>query len=89
MFGPLAEKFPAREGAAGFEKGRLHSFRHFFFSPSANRMVPQQTVMRWLGYKDSKLVDLYYHVHDDEAHHQMGRLRLSNEASGAKSAGGK
>ncbi|CAN5277383.1 hypothetical protein BH11PLA2_BH11PLA2_30930 [soil metagenome] len=73
---PLAKKFPTPEGENGFADGRLHSFRHFFCSLCANRQVPQQVVMKWLGHQDSKLVAHYYHLHDDEARRQMMKIKL-------------
>ena len=74
---PLAERFPTPPGDIGFANGRLHSFRHFFCSLCANKNVAQQTVMTWLGHRDSKLVSHYYHLHDDEAKRQMGKLKLT------------
>ena len=73
---PLASRFPSSEGEVGFADGRLHSFRHFFCSLCANRGIPQRIVMRWLGHKDSRMVEHYFHLHDDEARRQMGRIKL-------------
>jgi len=77
---PLSKKFPTQSGEIGFQDGRLHSFRHFFCSLCANKNVPQQTVMRWLGHQDSKLVAHYYHLHDDEAQRQMQKIQLTGRA---------
>jgi integrase len=85
---PLAGRFPKREGEVGFDDGRLHSFRHFFCSLCANNNVPQRVVMRWLGHKDSRMVEHYYHLHDDEARRQMGRISLfDGEADGRVAEG--
>ncbi|QDU59932.1 Phage integrase family protein [Planctomycetes bacterium Pan216] len=84
---PLADRFPTAEGDIGFIHGRLHSFRHFFCSMCANRGVGQQVVRRWLGHKESRMVDHYYHLHDDEARRQMQRLRLFGEADGNGAVG--
>ena len=73
---PLEGRFPTAEGEAGFADGRLHSFRHFFCSLCANRGVSQRVVMRWLGHKDSRMVEHYYHLYDEEARRQMGRIKL-------------
>ena len=73
---PLSDRFPTLEGEVGFKDGRLHSFRHFFCSLCANKNVPQQMVMRWLGHRDSKLVAHYYHLHDEEAQRQMEKIQL-------------
>ena len=80
---PLAEKFPTPEGEVGFADGRLHSFRHFFCSLCALRGIGQQVVMQWLGHRDSKMVQHYFHLHDAEARKQMKRITLSDEAAGA------
>lgn len=73
---PLAKKFPTPPDEIGFKDGRLHSFRHFFCSLCAHNKVPQQTVMSWLGHQNSKLIAHYYHLYDDEAHRQMGKIKL-------------
>lgn len=75
---PLKVQFPTPEGERGFEHGRLHSFRHFFCSLCANKNVPEQTVMNWLGHRNSAMVRHYYHLHDDEARRHMRRLSLED-----------
>jgi integrase len=84
---PLSARFPAVRGQASFADGRLHSFRHFFCSTCANKGVPVQVTMAWLGHRDSAMVQHYYHLHDDEAQRQMGRLRFVSEAGGGVAAG--
>jgi integrase len=78
---PLAERFPTRAGGTGFIDGRLHSFRHFFCSLSANSGVPEQVLMTWLGHRDSKMVRHYYHLHPEEAQRQMARIRFLGKAA--------
>lgn len=73
---PLAEQFPACDGDIGFKDGRLHSFRHYFCSLSANSGVPEQMVMNWLGHQESKMVRHYYHAHHEEAQRQMQKIRF-------------
>jgi integrase len=77
---PLAEQFPAATGVKGFLDGRLHSFRHFFCSMSANSGVPEQVLMSWLGHRDSKMVRHYYHLHQEEAHRQMAKVDFVGKA---------
>ena len=84
---PLAKQFPTPQGEIGFKDGRLHSFRHSFCSVCANTGVPEPVVMRWLGHQDSKMVEHYYHLYDDEAQRQMQRITFVGE-SGAKGAPG-
>ena len=77
VLGPLAGRFPTPEGEVGFADGRLHSFRHFFCSMCANGGVSLSAVMKWLGHRDSRMAQHYYHLHDGEARRQMDRLTLS------------
>ncbi|WP_428306235.1 tyrosine-type recombinase/integrase [Lacipirellula sp.] len=71
---PLADKFPTLIGQRGFQDGRLHSFRHYFCSTCANKGVPDQMLMKWLGHRDSEMVRHYYHLHDAEARQRMNRI---------------
>lgn len=80
---PLAPSFPYPDGEIGFSDGRLHSFRHFFCSLCAIEGMSQQVVMQWLGHRDSKLIQHYFHLHDKESCEQMRRITLSDSSSGA------
>jgi integrase len=73
---PLADRFPAAADMKGFRNGRLHSFRHYFCSISANSGVPEQVVMTWLGHQDSRMVRRYYHLHQEEAQKQMAKINF-------------
>ena len=73
---PLASRFPTPHEEIGFADGRLHSFRHYFCSRCANSGVPEQMLMRWLGHHNSRMVRRYYHLHDDEAQREMGRINF-------------
>lgn len=75
---PLKKRFPTAEGAIGFEQGRLHSFRHFFCSASANAGTPEAVVMSWLGHKSSAMLRHYYHLNDSEAQQQIGRIAFTS-----------
>ncbi|QGJ71496.1 Site-specific tyrosine recombinase XerD [Planctomycetales bacterium 10988] len=79
---PLDSRFPSAEDEVGFKDGRLHSFRHFFCSWCANQGISQQVVMQWLGHRESKMVQHYYHLHDEEARRQMQRLKLFDDLDG-------
>jgi integrase len=87
VLAPLAEKFPTPENEIGFKNGRLHSFRHFFTSRCANKGVPPQIVMTWLGHSDSKMVAHYYHLHDTESDREMSWLDLFENTDGSKPVG--
>ena len=84
--------FPTPEGEIGFADGRLHSFRHYFCSYCANAGTPERVVMAWLGQQSSRMVQHYYHLHDEEAQRQMKRLNFISadkitETGGERSAG--
>jgi integrase len=73
---PLKSRFPTKEGERGFEHGRLHSFRHYFCSLSANHGVAERVLMAWLGHADAEMVRRYYHLRDEESQRQMDRLSI-------------
>jgi integrase len=73
---PLAARFPPGTDMKGFRDGRLHSFRHYFCSMSANGGASEQAVMTWLGHQDSKMVRRYYHLHQVEAQKQMAKINF-------------
>lgn len=62
--------------ASGIMRGRLHSFRHYFCSACCVQGVPIQTLMDWLGHRDSKMVKYYYHLDDKQAQKFMQELNL-------------
>ena len=85
----LAGRFPTPEEEIGFADGRLHTFRHYFCSQCANSGVPERVVMAWLGHQSSRMVQRYYHLHDEEAQRQMKRLTFVNtETAGRKRSAG-
>ena len=83
---PLDMKFPKIVDQKGFRDGRLHSFRHYFCSTSANCGVPEQVLMAWLGHRDSKMVKHYYHLHQEEGQRQMAKIAFISEPPVAASA---
>lgn len=85
---PLAERFPAAAGEPGFTSGRLHSFRHFFWSLSANSGVPERVVMDWLGHADAAMVRRYYHLNADESRRQMDRVSIQGVNADPQVIGG-
>ena len=88
MLAPLSARFPTPPGARkGFADGRLHSFRHFFVSLCSQQGVDQRTLMRWIGHRESKMVEYYYHLHDDENRRQMARVSLDEQDGGAAAGG--
>lgn len=37
--------------------------------------------MRWLGHRDSDMVQRYYHLHDDVARQQIAKVQFTNGTS--------
>lgn len=83
VVGPIAAKLGIQPSdTVGFLSGRLHSFRHYFCSQCARQRVPMQTLMDWLGQKSAKMVQYYYHLHDEESRRQMGEIRFLTAVPG-------
>ena len=55
-------------------KYKLHSFRHHFASLCANHRVAYRKALAWLGHSSSEMLDLYYHLHDDDSQQAMMAL---------------
>ncbi len=67
----------------GFEdpkQYKLHSFRHHFASLCANHNVAYRKALAWLGHSSSQMLDLYYHLHDEDSQRAMEAL---GESAGA------
>jgi integrase len=60
-----------------FEKPReykLHSFRHHFASLCANHNIAYRKALAWLGHSSSQMLDLYYHLYDEDSQQAMTAL---------------
>ena len=57
---------------------KLHSFRHHFASICANHGVAYRKALAWLGHSNSEMLDLYYHLHDDDSQKTMMDLAKSH-----------
>src|SRR5437773_5840771 len=71
---PLKPNYPTPAGEIGFEHGRLHSFRHFFCSQAFLHGASEGEIREWLGYADSKMVEHYRHLRNDDAQRKMGKI---------------
>lgn len=60
----------------GMATDKLHSFRHHFASICANHHVAYRKALTWLGHSSSEMLELYYHLHDDDS--QKAMLALAN-----------
>jgi len=76
----LAGQFPATDHRPGILAGRLHSFRHYFCSISADSGVPEQLLMSWLGHRESEMIRHYYHQREDESRRQMSKISFLGNA---------
>jgi len=83
----LADRFPGQDGKPGILAGCVHSFRHFFVSFVANSGIPQQTLMAWVGHRESSMILHYYHLQEKESQRQMQKIPFpvfSDQAPGGK-----
>jgi integrase len=71
---PLKVRFLAPAGETGFEHGRLHSFRHFFCSQAFLGGASEGEIREWLGHADSKMVEHYRHLRNDDAQRKMDQI---------------
>ena len=58
---------------------KLHSFRHHFASYCANNNVPYRMALAWLGHSSSQMLDLYYHLHDQDSQRAMMALAKTDQ----------
>jgi integrase len=61
---------------------KLHSFRHHFASLCANHNVAYRKALAWLGHSSSEMLDLYYHLHDEDSRNAMIALAESGTTVG-------
>jgi len=59
---------------AGAKAFKLHSFRHHFASMCANHQVAYRKALAWLGHSDSSILQLYYHLTDNDSQAAMEAL---------------
>ncbi|MFO0834389.1 MAG: tyrosine-type recombinase/integrase [Phycisphaerales bacterium] len=58
---------------------KLHSFRHYFASLCANHHVAYRKALAWMGHSSSEILELYYHLHDEESESAMKALAATRE----------
>jgi len=61
----------------GFENPqqyKLHTFRHHFASLCANNNVAYRKALTWLGHSSSQMLELYYHLHDEDRQRAIAAL---------------
>ncbi len=57
---------------------KLHTFRHYFASLCANHRIAYRKALAWLGHSSSDILDLYYHLHDEDSQNAMMELARSH-----------
>jgi hypothetical protein len=60
---------------------KLHSFRHHFASMCANHGLAHRKALAWLGHSSSEMLDLYYHLHDEDSQRTMMDLAKSHPST--------
>jgi len=58
---------------------KLHTFRHHFASLCANHHIAYRKALAWLGHSSSDILDLYYHLHDEDSQNAMKELAKSHD----------
>jgi len=58
---------------------KFRSFRHHFASLCANRHMAHRKALAWLGHRSSEMLDLYYHLHDEDSQQAMMALAKSEK----------
>jgi len=62
---------------------KLHSFRHHFASLCANHNVAHRKALAWMGHSSSQMLDLYYHLYDEDSQQTMAALANSYVIDGS------
>ena len=85
---PLGKQFPTPADEIGFEHARVHSFRHYFVSQAFLNGASESEIREWVGHADSRIIERYRHLRDDEAQRRMEQISLldSNTESDAQDA---
>lgn len=80
----LLKRLKAHCKSLGFpepEEFKLHSFRHHFASMCANHGVAHRKALAWLGHSNSDMLELYYHLHDEDSQEAMRSLAGTDATS--------
>ncbi|HSV99949.1 MAG TPA: hypothetical protein VLI39_07240 [Sedimentisphaerales bacterium] len=64
-------------GFEGPRQYKLHSFRHHLARLCANHNVAYRKALAWLGHGSSQMLDLYYHLHDEDRQRAVEALAES------------
>lgn len=86
---PLAMKFPTPKDETGFERGRLHSFRHFFVSQAFLGGASEGEIREWVGHADSKMVEHYRHLGRKDALRRMEQISFVDQDASEQERSGR
>ena len=76
-------KLKQARGAAGIDRGTLHSLRHTFISRAANNGTALHLVSKWAGHSNLKTTQKYLHTNEDYEYLEMEKM-LANEKANEK-----
>ncbi len=74
----LINRFPTAVGEIGYADGTLHSFRHYFVSQAFLGGAFEGEIREWVGHRDSRIVERYRHLQNDDAQRKMSQLHFLN-----------
>jgi integrase len=77
----LAKQFPSPPGEIGFADGRVHSFRHVFVSQAFLHRAGEGEIKEWVGHRDSRIVERYRHLSNEDAKQKMSRIHFLDAPS--------
>lgn len=72
----LKEQFPTLSGEAGFEHGRIHSFRHYFVSECFREGIPEPIIMDWVGHRQSRIIARHRHQRPEDGMSKMDSINF-------------
>lgn len=76
---PLEDRFPTPNDEIGFAHCRVHSFRHFFVSQGFLGGASEGEIREWVGHTDSRIIERYRHLAQDDAKRKMNGLTFFDE----------
>lgn len=66
----------AEAGFANHNQYKLHTFRHFFASMHARAGTSYKYALELMGHSDSRVLDLYYHMYDEDLEKSIEAIRI-------------
>ncbi len=79
----IVKKLCQKCGFPGWEKFKLHTFRHAFASMCARNHVSYKYALNWMGHKNSDILDMYVTMYDDAADQAMQTISYARPMNAA------